>query len=39
MKREVAAHYATVGREISAEYVCHKAGEGEYEQVRAAESV
>ena len=39
MKREVAVHYATVRREISAEYVRHKAGEGEYEQVRAAESV
>jgi len=29
MKREVAAHYATVWQVISAEYVRNEAGEGE----------
>ena len=36
MKREVAAHYATVWRVISAEYVRENAGEGEYEHQRAS---
>jgi len=36
MKREVAVHYATVRRVISAEYVRKDAGEGEYEHDRAA---